>query len=94
MLAPDGNSGTAVGAATIAVGGPVAAPPGAPIFSSGGVLGSESLASPVGTGAISATINAGAQYLQNGTVNLTDVAGAFATGAAVNPVGYGFTPTE
>ena len=39
------------------------------------------LASPVGTGAISATINAGAQYLQNGTINPVDVGGAFVTGA-------------
>jgi len=42
--------GAAVGAATIAVGGPVAALLGAPIFSSGGALGSGSLASPVGPG--------------------------------------------
>ncbi|WP_153100221.1 hypothetical protein [Paraburkholderia hayleyella] len=70
------------GAATVATGGVIAALPGAPIFSSGGALGTGALASPVGTGAISAGINAGAQYLQGDKINPTDVAGAFVTGAA------------
>jgi filamentous hemagglutinin len=56
--------------------------PGAPIFSSGGALGSAALASPVGTGVISAGINAGSQYIQNGSINPIDVAGAFSTGVA------------
>ncbi|WP_080970716.1 hypothetical protein [Burkholderia cepacia] len=77
-----GTIGAAAGAAVIVVGGPIAALPGAPIFSSGGALGSGALASSVGTGAISAGINAGAQYVQNGKINLIDVAGAFGTGAA------------
>lgn len=55
---------------------------GAPIFSSGGALGSAALASPAGTGVISAGISAGSQYLQNGSVNPVDVAGAFSTGVA------------
>jgi filamentous hemagglutinin len=76
-----GTLGAAVGAATVAFAGPVAVIPGAPIFSSSGVLGSGALASPVGTGTISATINAGAQYLQNGSINPVDVGGAFVTGA-------------
>ncbi|WP_415927148.1 hemagglutinin repeat-containing protein [Burkholderia theae] len=74
--------GAAVGAATIAVGGPIAALPGAPIFSTGGALGSGALASPVGTGTISAGITAGAQYYKDGKMNLVDVAGAFGTGVA------------
>jgi len=74
--------GAAAGAATIGVGGPIMALPGAPILSSSGALGSGALASPVGTGAISATINAGAQYMQNGSINPVDVGGAFMTGAA------------
>ncbi|CAN0624678.1 tRNA nuclease CdiA-2 [Burkholderia multivorans] len=77
-----GTIGAAAGAAVIVVGGPIAALPGAPIFSSGGALGSGALASPVGTGTISAGINAGAQYVQNGKINLIDAAGAFGTGAA------------
>ncbi|WP_230512960.1 hypothetical protein [Paraburkholderia sejongensis] len=55
--------------------------PGAPIFSSGGALGSAALASANGTGAISAVINAGSQYAQIGKINPVDVAGAYATGA-------------
>ncbi len=55
---------------------------GVPIFSSGGALGSGALASPVGTGTISAGINAGSQYFQNGTVNPVDVGAAFITGVA------------
>ncbi|CBW75264.1 Hemolysin [Mycetohabitans rhizoxinica HKI 454] len=74
--------GAAAGAAAIAVGGPVAALPGAPIFSSEGALGSGMWASPVGTGIISGGINAGSQYLQNGTVNPVDVATSFSTGMA------------
>ncbi|WP_153100243.1 hypothetical protein [Paraburkholderia hayleyella] len=70
------------GAATVATGGVIAALPGAPIFSSGGALGTGALASPVGTGAISAGINAGAQYYQNGTVNPIDVAIAAISGGA------------
>ncbi len=72
--------GAAVGAAAIAAGGPLAALPGTPIFSSGGALGSGALASPIGTGAISAGINAGAQYIQGGSINPIGVAGAFGTG--------------
>ncbi|MGU7774115.1 hypothetical protein ACV229_28550, partial [Burkholderia sp. MR1-5-21] len=82
--------GAAVGSAGIAVGGPIAALPGAPIFGTGGVLGSGALASPVGTGAISAGINAGAQYYKDGKVNPVDVAGAFATGAAGSYGGLGW----
>jgi len=74
--------GAAAGAGLIAVGAPLAALPGAPIFSTGGVLGSGALASPVGTGTISAGIYAGSQYVQDGRINLTDMAGAFGTGAA------------
>ncbi|WP_152608066.1 hemagglutinin repeat-containing protein [Burkholderia sp. A9] len=77
-----GTIGAAAGAAGIVVGGPIAALPGAPIFSTGGALGSGALASPVGTGTISAGINAGSQYVQNGKINLIDVTGAFGTGAA------------
>ncbi|WP_338910941.1 hypothetical protein [Mycetohabitans rhizoxinica] len=78
--------GAAAGAAAIAVGGPVAALPGAPIFSSKGALGSGMWASPVGTGIISGGINAGSQYLQNGDINPVDVAAATMAG----PVGvYG-----
>ncbi|MBY4728872.1 MULTISPECIES: hypothetical protein [Burkholderia] len=74
--------GAAAGAAAIAAGGPLAALPGTPIFSSGGALGSGALASPIGTGAISAGINAGSQYIQDGSINPIGVAGAFGTGAA------------
>ncbi|WP_153077301.1 hypothetical protein [Paraburkholderia bonniea] len=74
--------GAAAGAGAIATGGVIAALPGAPIFSSGGALGTGALASPVGTGTISAGINAGSQYLQNGKINPVDVTGAFVTGAA------------
>ncbi|WP_323072104.1 hypothetical protein [Mycetohabitans endofungorum] len=66
--------GAAAGAAAIAVGGPIATLPGVPIFSSKGALGSAMWASSVGTGIISGGINAGSQYLQNGTVNPVDVA--------------------
>ncbi|WP_201644643.1 hypothetical protein [Paraburkholderia metrosideri] len=55
---------------------------GAPIFSSGGLLGSRMWASSVGTGAIGAVINGGSQFLQNGTINPVDVAVSFGTGAA------------
>ncbi|WP_204356138.1 hypothetical protein [Burkholderia sp. JP2-270] len=84
--------GAAAGAAGIAVGGPIAALPGAPIFSSGGALGSGALASPVGTGAISAGINVGAQYYKDGKINPVDVAGAFATGmvGTYNGAGLGW----
>jgi filamentous hemagglutinin len=77
-----GTWGAAAGAATVAIAGPVAMIPGAPILSTNGALGSSALASPVGTGTISATINAGAQYVQNGSINPVDVGGAFMTGAA------------
>jgi filamentous hemagglutinin len=77
-----GTWGAAVGAMTVAIAGPVAMIPGAPILSTSGVLGSGALASPVGTGTISATLNAGAQYLQNGHIDPIDVGGAFITGAA------------
>jgi filamentous hemagglutinin len=74
--------GAAVGAAGIALGGPIAALPGAPIFSTGGALGSGALTSKAGTGVISAGINAGSQYWQNGKIDPVGVAGAFATGIA------------
>jgi filamentous hemagglutinin len=77
-----GTIGAAAGAATIAVGGPIGALPGTPIFSPGGAFGSGALASPVGTGTISAGITAGSQYVQNGQINPVEVAGAFVTGAA------------
>ncbi|KHK59728.1 hypothetical protein PI86_07890 [Burkholderia sp. A9] len=67
-----------IGAAVIVVGGPTAAWPGTPTFSTAGALGSGALASPVGMGAISA----GVQYMQGGTINSVDVAGAFGTGVA------------
>ncbi|WP_081051670.1 hypothetical protein [Burkholderia diffusa] len=72
--------GAAAGALGIAVGGPIAALPGAPIFSTGGALGSAAWASPVGTGAISAGINAAGQYYKDAKVNSVDIAGAFVTG--------------
>ncbi|MCE4061292.1 hemagglutinin repeat-containing protein [Pandoraea sputorum] len=68
-------------AATIATGGAAAAIPGTPIFSSGGALGSGTLAGRFGTGMITGSINAGAQYLQTGSINLVDFAVAVATGA-------------
>ncbi|CAN0620601.1 membrane protein of unknown function [Burkholderia multivorans] len=74
--------GAAAGAALIAAGGPIAALPGTPIFSSGGALGSGALASPIGTGAITASVNAGSQYIQNGGIDPISVAGAFGTGVA------------
>ncbi len=74
--------GAAVGAAGLGLLGPVATLPGAPILSSAGALGSTTWAAPVGTGAISAGINAGSQYYQNGQINPTDVAASFATGYA------------
>ncbi|OLL27985.1 filamentous hemagglutinin [Burkholderia sp. SRS-W-2-2016] len=70
------------GAAAAGTAAAVALAPGAPIFSSVGALGSAALTSPMGTGVISAGINAGSQYIQNGGVNLVDVAGAFGTGVA------------
>ncbi|WP_155630460.1 hypothetical protein [Burkholderia territorii] len=76
--------GAAAGALGIAVGGPIAALPGAPIFSTGGALGSAAWASPVGTGAISAGINAGSQYYKDGKINPVDLGGAFGTGVAVS----------
>ncbi|MGF6696601.1 YD repeat-containing protein [Paraburkholderia sp. MM5496-R1] len=54
---------------------------GAPIFSSGGLLGSRMWASSVGTGAISAGVNAGAQYFLTGDVNPVDVGVSLAAGA-------------
>ncbi|VVE21683.1 hypothetical protein PCE31106_03162 [Pandoraea cepalis] len=77
-----GTIGAAAGAATIAIGGPLVALPGTPIFSTGGMLGSSAAASANGTGVISATINAGSQYVQNGNINPVDVAGAYVTGVA------------
>jgi filamentous hemagglutinin len=72
-----GTFASAAGAALITGGPAVAVLPGLPIFSSGGALGSGAMASPMGTGVISASINAGSQYMQNGTINPVDVAGAF-----------------
>ncbi|MBN3723049.1 hypothetical protein [Burkholderia sp. Ac-20379] len=51
-------------------------------FSSGGALGFEALASPIGTGVISAGINAGSQYIQDVSINPIGVAGAFGAGTA------------
>jgi filamentous hemagglutinin len=51
-----GTWGAAAGAATIALAGPIAMIPGAPILSTNGVLGASTLTSPMGTGAISATM--------------------------------------
>jgi hypothetical protein len=73
--------GAAAAAGGLAFAGPVAALPGAPILSSGGALGSGTCASPAGTGAISAGINASSQYYQNGTINSVDVGVSFMTGA-------------
>ena len=74
--------GAAQWAAAIAMGGPIAALRGIPIFSTNGKLGSATLASANGTGAISAAVTAGAQYAQNGSVNPAEVAAAYAVGAA------------
>ena len=81
-----GNPALGLGTAAVITGG-LAAPAllaisGTPIFSSAGALGSGMWASPAGTAAISAGINAGAQYYQNGTINPVDVAVAAATGGA------------
>ncbi|SIT41615.1 Filamentous haemagglutinin family outer membrane protein (fragment) [Paraburkholderia piptadeniae] len=81
------NPAVGIGAAALITGGLAAGPvlaalPGAPIFSSGGLLGSGVWASPFGTGIISAGINAGSQYLQTGTINPVDVATSFGTGMA------------
>ncbi|WP_331254458.1 hemagglutinin repeat-containing protein [Pandoraea apista] len=54
--------------------------PGAPIFGVDGALGSTAWTSATGTGAISAGINAGSQYYQNGTVNPVDAAIAAISG--------------
>lgn len=80
--------GAAVSAATIAVGGPIAAFQGTPIFSTGGALGAGALASSHGTGAISAAINTGSQYVQKGNINPVDVAAAYITGVAGAPGGF------
>jgi filamentous hemagglutinin len=55
--------------------------PGAPIFGIDGALGSTAMTSAAGTGAISAGINAGSQYIQNGSISPLDVAAAFEAGA-------------
>ncbi|MGF6637637.1 hypothetical protein OKW39_004853 [Paraburkholderia sp. MM6662-R1] len=54
---------------------------GAPIFSSGGLLGSRMWASSVGTGEISAGITAGSKYYQKGAINPVDVGVSFGVGA-------------
>ncbi|WP_372436302.1 hypothetical protein, partial [Pandoraea sputorum] len=69
-------------AGTLAIGRQVATLPGTPIFSANGALGSQTLAGPVGTGSISAGINATAQYAQKGEINPVDVVGAFVAGTA------------
>ncbi|MEB0140667.1 MULTISPECIES: hypothetical protein [unclassified Undibacterium] len=69
-------------AGVVAGAGPIAMINGTPIFSTGGALGSSMWASPVGTAAISAGINAGAQYAQNGSINPVDVGVAAMTGGA------------
>ncbi|MGF6647342.1 hypothetical protein [Paraburkholderia sp. GAS82] len=53
---------------------------GAPIFSSGGLLGSRMWASSVGTGTIGAAITGGLEYFQQGTINPVDIAVGFVTG--------------
>jgi filamentous hemagglutinin len=80
----------AAGAGTIAVGGPIAALPGTPIFSSGGALGSGAWASRVGVGTISAGINASSQYLRDGTINPIDVVIAGILGGAGVSRGLGW----
>ena len=74
--------GAAAAAGGLALAGPVAAIPGTPILTSGGALGSGTWTSPAGTGAISAGINAGSQYYQNGTINPVDVGVGFVFGTA------------
>ncbi|WP_413185200.1 hemagglutinin repeat-containing protein [Paraburkholderia sacchari] len=83
-------------AAGLAIAGALAAPavlpalaaiPGAPIFSTGGAMGSAALASANGVGAISAAISAGSQYVQTGDINWVNVAGAYITGLAGAPGG-------
>lgn len=79
-----GNPVLGVTTAALITGG-LAAPailaiPGTPIFSAGGALGSGMWASPLGTALISAGINSGAQYVQNGSINPVDVAVSAATG--------------
>ena len=69
-------------ASTLAIGRKVATLPGAPIFSTKGALGSQALAGPVGTGSISAGINAAAQYAQKGEIDSVSVIGAFVAGTA------------
>jgi len=75
-----GIAGTGVLVST--TGSAIAAIPGAPIFSAGGLLGTNTLASPIGTGLISLGINGGAQILQTGTINPVDLTVAGLTGAA------------
>lgn len=74
----------------LAIAGALAAPavlpalatiPGAPIFGIDGALGSSTWASPLGIGAITGTVNATSQYIQNGSVNPVDVAYAGIGGA-------------
>ncbi|MFD1560653.1 hemagglutinin repeat-containing protein [Paraburkholderia silviterrae] len=83
---PGHEANPAVG---LAIAGALAAPavlpalaaiPGTPILGIDGALGSAALASKAGTGAISATLSVGSQYIQNGNVNWVDVGGAYATG--------------
>ncbi|WP_230945522.1 hypothetical protein [Burkholderia pseudomultivorans] len=71
--------GAAAVATGTAAGAPIAAMPGVPIFSTGGLLGSNSMASPVGTAVIGTGIVAGSQYLQTGHINLVDLGGTFVT---------------
>ncbi|MDR6407759.1 hemagglutinin repeat-containing protein [Paraburkholderia terricola] len=75
----------------LAVAGALAAPavlpalaaiPGAPIFSTGGALGSAALAAPNGIGLISGAVNATSQYIQTGSVNPVDVGYAYVGGFA------------
>ncbi|CAD6542646.1 hypothetical protein LMG27952_03918 [Paraburkholderia hiiakae] len=55
---------------------------GTPIFSADGLLGSSSLASRAGIGAMTAGVNATSQYIQNGSINPVDVGFAAASGWA------------
>ncbi|WP_408478861.1 hemagglutinin repeat-containing protein [Paraburkholderia megapolitana] len=77
-----GTLASAAGAGLIAGGPAIAALPGVPILGAEGALGSGAMASPMGTGIISAGINASSQYAQDGKINPVDVVSAFATGTA------------
>jgi filamentous hemagglutinin len=68
----------------------LAAIPGAPIFGPDGLLSIGTLASQAGAGAISGGVNATSQHLQNGSVNLIDIAYATVAGMAGAYGGFGW----